>query len=430
MKKFLMIAVTVLITQAAMAFPSWMGTYGIYKKHDDRANPGLFSIMMNQDYAGLKAEVGIQVNGGNWVVYPMNYVANVSGNSLWTFMPSFQFPAGSTVKYYFHGTDNWGGNIWDTRNGLNYEFSVSPNPEIIIARIADGKWSGALTNANGITYEQPWNTWIDFKIKNIGTPEVIGMVWTWNNWASHNSTSASFEATLDGGFQQWGVDLRPTGREYNHRSLGFIRWFPQLGSEYVNVTNGHVVLKYALFYKANGTWYWDNNGGADYSIVIGTQPDPNDTDADGLLDSWEMQNFGNLIQTATDNPDTDSHFEFPLANIIEMLGGTDPTWWEDPRAQRYRFLWKNSYPAKGETIDLFYGEVTQSNPLYGKPVYAHIGHNGWKNVYQTPELIRSGSYRFSITVPPDATEINIAFTDKNGTWDNNGGKDWKILIRP
>jgi len=434
MKKIILIAVSILISQAALAFPSWMGTYGIYKKHDDRANPGLFSIMMNQDYAGLRAEVGIQVNGGNWVVYPMNYTANVSGNSLWTFTPSFQFPAGSTVKYYFHGSDNWGGNIWDTRNGLNYEFTVSPNPETIIARIADGKWEGAITNANGITLQRPWNTWVDFKIKNLGTPEFIGMVWTWDNWATHRSTSATFEASMSGGYQQWGVDLKPAGHEYNHRSLGFIRWIPEGRGDYVDVINGSITIKYALFYVVNGTWYWDNNGGADYTFTFGNVgTNPNDTDNDGLLDTWETANFGNLLMDATGNPDGDGPVGFPFANIIEQQTQNNPNVPNDTSSRGVRLLWANAYPSKGGTVTLSYGMGNEGNPLFGKPVYAHVGHNGWKNTYQSSQLTANGAigrFQVTINVPADATEINVVFTDKNGSWDNNGGQNWTIPVRP
>ncbi len=109
----------------AYAFPSWMGVYGSYVRHTDGSNPGTYTILMNQDYWGLHAEVGVQVNGGSWVAYQMSYAGNDSGNSKWTFTPGSAYPAGSTVKYYFHGYDNWGGNIWDTNGGSNYSFAIA-----------------------------------------------------------------------------------------------------------------------------------------------------------------------------------------------------------------------------------------------------------------------------------------------------------------
>ena len=44
-----------------------------------------------------------------------------------------------------------------------------------------------------------------------------------------------------------------------------------------------------------------------------------DTDADGLLDTWETTNFGNLAQTATADPDGDG-----LTNLTEFTNSTNP----------------------------------------------------------------------------------------------------------
>lgn len=418
------------LASSAMAFPSWIGTYGNYKKHDDRINPGQFSILMNQDYVGLKAEVGVQVNGGNWVAYPMNYAGNVQGNSYWTFTPSFQFPGGAVVKYYFHGFDNHGGHIYDSRNSLNYEFTVSPDPAPIVKQIAAGEYTdGGM--GNGITATYIKNLWLDFKIRNIGEPQAIGIIWTWNNWADWRAVPAVKEATLAGGEEQWGVDIKPMGTMYYHRSMGFIRWFPETSSNYVDVVNGRVIIKYAIFYQVGGTWYWDNNGGADYSLVLGNSLSPDDLDNDGLSDAWENEHFGNLSQGATDNPDGDGVIGIPMDNMIEYLTSNHPNVPNDPTG--VRLMWANSYPSKGGVVTLSYSMGNEGNPLFGKPVYAHVGQNGWKNVYTSRPLQpngQNGRFEILLNVPADATELNVVFTDTAGHWDNNGGKDWKILVRP
>ena len=117
------LAFTLVATDAAMAFPSWMGVYGSTQRHDGQ-NPGTFTVFMNQDYLGLGAEVGVQVNGGAWATYPMVYGGNQQGNSVWKFTPTAAFPAGATVQYYFHGFDSWNGHIYDSRNGANYSFTT------------------------------------------------------------------------------------------------------------------------------------------------------------------------------------------------------------------------------------------------------------------------------------------------------------------
>ncbi len=58
---------------------------------------------------------------------------------------------------------------------------------------------------------------------------------------------------------------------------------------------------------------------SDTLTVTVTQP-PADSDADGLLDSWEQQYFSNLDQQGTGDPDGDL-----LQNLDEFGAGTDPT---------------------------------------------------------------------------------------------------------
>ena len=52
--KTILLAVAGLWISAASAgaFPTWIGTYGLYPRHSG-ANPGRFTILMNEDYYGL-----------------------------------------------------------------------------------------------------------------------------------------------------------------------------------------------------------------------------------------------------------------------------------------------------------------------------------------------------------------------------------------
>ena len=66
-----------------------------------------------------------------------------------------------------------------------------------------------------------------------------------------------------------------------------------------------------------------NGSGTTHIITLGFDdgidtPNP-DSDADGLLDSWENSNFGNLSQTASGDPDSDG-----VGNLIEMKLGSNP----------------------------------------------------------------------------------------------------------
>ncbi len=102
---------------------SWMGVYGDYERHEG-GNPGTFTVLMNQDYVGLHAELGYRIEGEDWVVEDMSWVEQVDGNSLWQLEPTDAFPAGSTVSYYFRGHDDWGREIWDSNGGANYQLEV------------------------------------------------------------------------------------------------------------------------------------------------------------------------------------------------------------------------------------------------------------------------------------------------------------------
>jgi hypothetical protein len=110
---------------AAWAFPTWMGVYGSFERHA-AGNPGSYTVLMNQDYWGLTAEVGVQVihaslgtNSGKWQVQALAYSGNKDGNSVWKFAPAQAYPAGATVNFYFHGKDASGKNIWDSNGGKN-----------------------------------------------------------------------------------------------------------------------------------------------------------------------------------------------------------------------------------------------------------------------------------------------------------------------
>ncbi|MFG0314823.1 MAG: hypothetical protein ACF8LL_11670, partial [Phycisphaerales bacterium] len=160
---WLSVAAIVATSSQVMAFPSWIGVYGSYAHHD-ASNPGTFTILMNQDYYGLHAEVGIRVNGGSWTTHAMSYVGNDSGNSVWEYTPSSSYAPGSTIEYYFHGYDDWGGHIYDNNGGSNYSHTASL---IASSKSGMGAWvdSGDTTfrvwapNATTVTVTGSFNSW-------------------------------------------------------------------------------------------------------------------------------------------------------------------------------------------------------------------------------------------------------------------------------
>lgn len=178
------IAVTTAIVFASQALgaPTWIGVYGSYAHHDGD-NPGTYTILMNQDYVGLHAEVGIQVNGGAWTTHSMNYDGNDSGNSIWTFTPGSSYTPGSTIEYYFHGYDDWGSNIYDNNTGSNYTFTAG-----LVASSKSGMGSQVLGS------DTTFRVWAP----NATTVTVAG---------SFNSWSTSANPLVSEGAGHWSVDV-------------------------------------------------------------------------------------------------------------------------------------------------------------------------------------------------------------------------------
>lgn len=152
-----------LVVGAVGAAPSWIGVYGSYERHDG-ANPGTYTVLMNQDYYGLHAEVGVRVNAGAWSTAQMVYSGNASGNSVWTHTPGATVAPGSTVEYYFHGYDDWGAHIYDNNAGANYTATASL---VASSKAGMGAWvdGGDTTfrvwapNATGVAVAGSFNAW-------------------------------------------------------------------------------------------------------------------------------------------------------------------------------------------------------------------------------------------------------------------------------
>ncbi len=41
-----------------------------------------------------------------------------------------------------------------------------------------------------------------------------------------------------------------------------------------------------------------------------------------------------------------------------------------------------------------------------------------------------GFWQTTISLPTDATQINLSFNNGGGSWDNNGGSNWNVSINP
>ena len=87
----------------------------------------------------------------------------------------------------------------------------------------------------------------------------------------------------------------------------------------------------------------------------------------------------------------------------------------------------SSQLVQGKALTIYYkGSLSSASH-----VYLHWGENSWQNVVAAdkPMVKRAdGFWQTTISVPTDATQINFAFNDGLGNWDNNGGGNWNATI--
>jgi len=243
-KVFLSVLIFGFLSQAAMAFPSWMGVYGDIQRHED-GNPGTFRILMNQDYYGLHAEVGLQVNDGEWFTVPMNYIGNKDGNSLWEVTPDFAFVGGSDIHFYFHGWDDWGGQTWDSDFGNNYSFTAPA-----VMQVGDNSWLRTVGSGGHCGFANAYVS-VDVAVLDMSGEKQVGIVWTIDGWQSAHVTVGDLILDPGDGSLQYQVLVDPVGTVSD--CPGFER---------------ELDFEYAVFYAVDGQTFWDNNNNQNYYILI------------------------------------------------------------------------------------------------------------------------------------------------------------------
>jgi len=80
---------------------------------------------------------------------------------------------------------------------------------------------------------------------------------------------------------------------------------------------------------------------------------------------------------------------------------------------------------KGNNIQLTYEGILANEGA--QMVYAHIGYGSnerWVNTGEY-EMVPNGSGKFEVELPiTESGNLNVAFKDDGGNWDNNGGQNY------
>jgi hypothetical protein len=167
--------------------------------------------------------------GGLWKDLPAHYVKSINQNyELWTFLSSTYGGEEFVVKYEDNGETYWDNNNWKNYKlptaGSDLNAILGSNFKIALgnASIRDNKFSATIA------------------IENIDYNKIIGMVYTKDNWQTHQLSYGKYKRTFSSGLEEWIIEF------YVGSYTRFI---------------------FALFYKAIGNTHWDNNFGRNYSIT-------------------------------------------------------------------------------------------------------------------------------------------------------------------
>jgi hypothetical protein len=89
-------------------------------------------------------------------------------------------------------------------------------------------------------------------------------------------------------------------------------------------------------------------------------------------------------------------------------------------------------PQAGLPARIWYAQ--SGGPLAGAPqVQCHQGLDGWSpaTIQDLPMTAAGGGMWFvDVSLPVGTSELDFVFNDGAGTWDNNGGQDWKFSVVP
>lgn len=96
-----------------------------------------------------------------------------------------------------------------------------------------------------------------------------------------------------------------------------------------------------------------------------------------------------------------------------------------------RVTWTPSPAQAGQPLLISYDPT--GGPLIGAmTVLAHVGYNNWASVPPDVNMSFNPSnarWEVSVNVPLTAGQVDAAFNNGAGTWDNNSGQDWHVTAR-
>lgn len=142
-----------------------------------------------------------------------------------------------------------------------FTFATPAAASPVLEQLDDGTWMAASwTGDFGETIEEH-AIWVDFAAWNLSYEKDIGILWTDDGWATSHLAHAWYEGGLPDGREQWGVDIIPHSTLVRLPVIEGIEGGPEQVQQPITV-------EYVIYYTVGGWTHWDNNGGANYTLVI------------------------------------------------------------------------------------------------------------------------------------------------------------------
>lgn len=128
-----------------------------------------------------------------------------------------------------------------------------------------GSWAGASYPAGDKTTRTDVNVWVDLSVLNLCYVKDVGIRWTDDDWATWHDAAAWYEGSLGSGWERWGVDILPFGGWlWDGGSYRYTTWTGSTRAE----PDASVTVQYAVYFGCGGTYWWDANGGANYTLTL------------------------------------------------------------------------------------------------------------------------------------------------------------------
>ena len=203
------------------------------------ADPIYVNIEAGPSGTVTSVTLGYYLNDNGWI--RTNMVANTNWGSVggqWYNLQLGPFAAGDVINYYVEATDGTTTN-WDNNGGANYHIEVAASngeSEVLwVGNTAQSPANGAIAATNPIEI-------------------------TCESWPIGASTNVALVFSADGG-TTWGTtNFAKTGETNNND-----RWRVAIGP-YPDGTTVRYCVSGTL---PNSTTVWDNNGGNDYTAIVG-----------------------------------------------------------------------------------------------------------------------------------------------------------------